>query len=903
MLIDVEDDEERDGEMDDVHGGEDGSTRGVSPQWAMKTRGEQGHENRRGVSGEDHEEDSSDSDEDDSQQSSKIASNLEVPVVVDDANLSKNHRLLRALAKRSVDRQLRDVDEICDALKNITDPFIANLEESVKRAICQRLTLDEFEAGDLVFELGATGDKFYMIYTGRVLIEVPQFDPAGQDDLDDVNPATEFLKLHFDSGKAFGQLALMSTENRRNARVTAAKACQMLALSREDYQWCIGFSQQNFVRERVEFLKSVDRAMLDGVKEVDLSAMAGFLAEEQFTGAQVVLKQGAELDKVIFVKSGFCKVLRALHPKYKEAFHVYADRGKPPPNPFEPDGSDDAKGGDLKLQSRPALEKLLRRYKNVQEESPTGRHNTTTSVRSLASEAQRPGALQPVTTPPPSVPRGENSPSARPRLDSMALATHGGGTDLSLALTTPMGRTPGSASTVADREDADAVDANSSQEVVVVDVLKQGRSFGIMEMMEGLTYQCSVVADPWCEVYVISKYDLVSNTSKIILHRLFCDYKTRLGDDRLMRRLQQKGKWNNYKRGLLDEIKNRKRTAQSNVVDRGQSARRNGGGDMAIDDCKRVGKNEKLWDKRAQTPPRKTYTNKNGAEVQHIFRVHCQRSEAGVPDVKVEREVRDASMVALDEKIVLTIATARFRDKFRRENKPGKGSSSTRASYGKDCASAPKESPSPSTPVGVGEATPSGNAPPNSARTPRNRQGFVARTLRKGTLTDHLHPVVQAQELEDRAKQAAQDYLEQRNSRIEAIREKAKSRMVNDSHSRISYMVRSHQRRQASTGDDSRQLAARLTSTDGSRQATADPAKLRDGAESSAGSPRSQRVPQSPRFKRDEDAVVYGSQQQPDRQTAEQQVRQQSDRQTSSEARTASKGVQLPRVTRVRVDK
>eukprot|EP00421_Protoceratium_reticulatum_P030235 CAMPEP_0168476886 /NCGR_PEP_ID=MMETSP0228-20121227/62116_1 /TAXON_ID=133427 /ORGANISM="Protoceratium reticulatum, Strain CCCM 535 (=CCMP 1889)" /LENGTH=179 /DNA_ID=CAMNT_0008493015 /DNA_START=75 /DNA_END=611 /DNA_ORIENTATION=- len=61
--------------------------------------------------------------------------------------------------------------------------------------------------------------------------------------------------------------------------------------------------------------------------------------------------------------------------------------------------------------------------------------------------------------------------------------------------------------------------------VVDVDLLQEGRSYGVMEMLEGLPYQCTVVADPWAEVYEISKHEFARQTSKGILHKLFCDYK------------------------------------------------------------------------------------------------------------------------------------------------------------------------------------------------------------------------------------------------------------------------------------------------------------------------------------------------------------------------------------------
>ena len=146
------------------------------------------------------------------------------------------------------------------------------------------------------------------------------------------------------------------------------------------------------------------------------------------------------------------------------------------------------------------------------------------------------------------------------------------------------------------------------------------------ETFLGLTYQCSVVASPWAEVYFINKYDLIRNTSKAILHKLFIDYKTRLSDERLIQRLRQKKRWTEYKRDLLDEIRSRK-TQGHGAFDRSEQARRTSASTLSRGEYRRVGRGEKLWDKRAQTPPKPAYCSHEAINSQeHIFRVHCTKT-------------------------------------------------------------------------------------------------------------------------------------------------------------------------------------------------------------------------------------------------------------------------------------
>lgn len=43
--------------------------------------------------------------------------------------------------------------------------------------------------------------------------------------------------------------------------------------------------------------------------------MAGSMTEDNYIGEHEIIRQGSEVERIIFVKSGFCKVVRELHPK------------------------------------------------------------------------------------------------------------------------------------------------------------------------------------------------------------------------------------------------------------------------------------------------------------------------------------------------------------------------------------------------------------------------------------------------------------------------------------------------------------------------------------------------------------------------------------------------------------
>lgn len=308
-------------------------------------------------------------------------------------------------------------------------------------------------------------------------------------------------------------------------------------------------------------------------------------------------------------------------------------------------------------------------------------------------------------------------------------------------------------------------------------------------MMECLVYQCSVVADPWAEVFVITKYDLIRHTSKAILHALFRDYKARLSDERLIRRLKQQHRWNCYKRSLLDEIRNRKRRADGPQVTRTEGAsKRNNQASLSAKDFDRVGEGEMLWDERAQTPPRTPYHKQYGMATD-VFKVTCarERDEHGGIDVKVERDTREATMVALDQKILRTIATQRYRKQFQQNG----GTATKRLSIDAlTQANVKKEDLKESQVIsarrfsteeekGSKERQLSPLKTLRNPKSPRGKKGAAAQQANEQR-TDNLEKKLMAYEkqmgLEERAKQAAEEHLQKRANRVEEIRSELKER-------------------------------------------------------------------------------------------------------------------------------
>lgn len=558
------------------------------------------------------------------------------------ANL-RSQGLKKILVKPPDLRSETEVEEVFVAIEKLQDPFLSNLDQTVKRAMCQRLTWEEFEEHEQIFDFGSVGDKLYIVWSGRVQLEVPDEKTSTEDELHFVKGAK------MDSGKVFGEIALMSEDCKRKGRCTALKRTELLIFHRDDYKWCVGASQETTVKERVAFLRMAEEGLLADMRYVDLQAMAGSLTEDNYIGEHEIIRQGSEVERIIFVKSGFCKIVRELHPKYTKVFCRYANYAEPMPNPYD-EGEGGLRVGEKGVWPRPQQPKATAAARVA---APNGKGGVATPSEVDNSEKKSTLKLE-----------------SHQMLKKMLKSVQGENYEGISARRT---RADTSSSSCAEETSQE----KSRSLKVVVDIISKGSSVGVMELMEGLTYQCTVVCSPLAEIYSISRYDFIRNGPRPITHRLFCNYKARLSDKQLIWRLVQKSRWDHYKRGLLEEIRSWNSSASRGIVDREDPVPSIGGSALENETCIRVGRGEKLWDQRAQTPPNQAYDPDQA--VKQIFRVQCTRDDEGKPLVQVEREQRDASMDEFERKLLETMANARYRDKLRRAKQKQQAAGSSRA--------------------------------------------------------------------------------------------------------------------------------------------------------------------------------------------------------------------------------
>mmetsp|Transcript_107606 Transcript_107606/g.304204 ORF Transcript_107606/g.304204 Transcript_107606/m.304204 type:complete len:797 (+) Transcript_107606:79-2469(+) len=209
------------------------------------------------------------------------------------------------------------IDDILNFVKDVA--FFSKLNELQQHGLCRAMTLEVFNRGDNVFEMGQPGEKFYIILTGGVGVQLPLGNacPNGLHSPENCNcPNQQFETAVFlEKGMGFGELALQSDQP-RSATISASEWTELLVTKRADYEKYAGELHRQFIEQRVKFLRRCPRiedALKCGlISPQDIAAMANCLCEASLSGNALVCRQGDLVDRMIFVRSGQLLMLRAI---------------------------------------------------------------------------------------------------------------------------------------------------------------------------------------------------------------------------------------------------------------------------------------------------------------------------------------------------------------------------------------------------------------------------------------------------------------------------------------------------------------------------------------------------------------------------------------------------------------
>lgn len=214
-------------------------------------------------------------------------------------------------------RSEENINDILDFVKDVK--FFTRLSVLQQRSLCRTMSLEEFGPREYVSQIGEVGDKFYIILTGSVGVQVPsQTAPCPNDvhaDRCDCPNRPLEIVVFLEKGIGFGELALQSDQP-RSATIQTSEKTELLVTKRADYEMYAGQLHRQFIEQRVKFLRQCPRiedALQGGlVSTQDIAAMANCLNEVQLAGNAVACRQGDVVDHMIFVRSGQLAALRCV---------------------------------------------------------------------------------------------------------------------------------------------------------------------------------------------------------------------------------------------------------------------------------------------------------------------------------------------------------------------------------------------------------------------------------------------------------------------------------------------------------------------------------------------------------------------------------------------------------------
>lgn len=245
------------------------------------------------------------------------------------------------------------------------------------------------------------------------------------------------------------------------------------------------------------------------ITTADLLALVQHLKAENFSGREVICREHKEADRMIFIKSGFCKTVRSFPNSAEFNRH----------RPFYFPGKDAPRKLPLSARNhRPQPKERRRRSKDdgTKYDISIGLTAVVDSViGAVGGSQQDTGALNSEKTDKNGTFQGLGGP---PR----GLASSGVGTD---------GGHKGEP--VENRKER--LEDIMTPNMVVVGSLGSGSMYGLLDILSSDTetepsgtYKNSLVADPVCQCYSLKRIALLRYCAKGIVHAFFCHYKSTL---------------------------------------------------------------------------------------------------------------------------------------------------------------------------------------------------------------------------------------------------------------------------------------------------------------------------------------------------------------------------------------
>jgi len=171
-------------------------------------------------------------------------------------------------------------------------PILARLDQQQLYSMSRLMTLVKYKAGEAVFRKGDIGDAFYIVESGTFVAK----------DGDRLLPNAEMAR-----GSCFGEMALMSTSNKRGADIVAQEDSSALRLPKEEFVKRLGHLDDLHNLWRVYALSKVD--LFINLPHEIIVNIAKEMKSVLYRKGDAVVRLGEDGDSFYILEQGKCAVI------------------------------------------------------------------------------------------------------------------------------------------------------------------------------------------------------------------------------------------------------------------------------------------------------------------------------------------------------------------------------------------------------------------------------------------------------------------------------------------------------------------------------------------------------------------------------------------------------------------
>lgn len=147
--------------------------------------------------------------------------------------------------RNSAQRSEKDLKFAVEYLKSVK--FFSRFSFEVRKQLCKAMRLISAVTNTVLFEEGQIGKHFYIIFSGSVEVSVRSKDRFGE--------TFDNVVSRLGEGEYFGELALSEVDGIRRATVKCDDYCELLVLSRDQYEPLIRKYQNEYHAQYAHLLR------------------------------------------------------------------------------------------------------------------------------------------------------------------------------------------------------------------------------------------------------------------------------------------------------------------------------------------------------------------------------------------------------------------------------------------------------------------------------------------------------------------------------------------------------------------------------------------------------------------------------------------------------------------------